>query len=195
MYAGIFAEHGHELTVDEWQAAIGTQGGYDPAARLSSLTGRSFTTEQLYEVARPRFIEHFDPTPLPGVVDRIGEALDLGLRLAVATSSPGERTSEHLASAGLGEAFEHVVGRFDVPAVKPAPFLYEEACRRLDVDPSEALAIEDSMHGVTSAKDAGLWCIAVPHDLTRSMDLSRADLIVDSLAEVTLAELVERVAG
>jgi beta-phosphoglucomutase-like phosphatase (HAD superfamily) len=56
------------------------------------------------------------------------------------------------------------------------------------------VALEDSSHGVRAAKTAGLWCVAVPHDLTRDSDLSAADLVVDSLAEVSLDDL-RRLAG
>ena len=54
------------------------------------------------------------------------------------------------------------------------------------------MAIEDSPHGVTAAKAAGLWCIAVPHEITESLDLSHADLRLQSLADTTLGDVLER---
>jgi len=77
-------------------------------------------------------------------------------------------------------------------AAKPAPDLYLEACAGLGVDPREAVAVEDSPNGIAAAKAAGLRCVAVPNELTRQLDLDRADLVVDSLAEVTLAEALRR---
>jgi len=50
--------------------------------------------------------------------------------------------------------------------------------------------VEDSAHGVTAAKDAGLLCVAVPHSLTESLDLSAADLRLGSLADCSLQAAV-----
>ncbi|MDZ4826853.1 MAG: HAD-IA family hydrolase, partial [Actinomycetota bacterium] len=71
---------------------------------------------------------------------------------------------------------------------KPAPDLYLEACAALGVDPRDALAVEDSPNGIAAAKAAGLRCIAVPHAITVQLDLSAADLIVPSLADISLSD-------
>ena len=60
--------------------------------------------------------------------------------------------------------------------------IYLRACQDLGVDPSEALALEDSASGVAAAKAAGLTCIAVPQ--FAETDVSAADRIIDSLEEL-----------
>jgi beta-phosphoglucomutase-like phosphatase (HAD superfamily) len=62
----------------------------------------------------------------------------------------------------------------------------------LGVTAAEAFAIEDSPNGVTAAKQAGLRCVAIPNTITASLDLSRADVVLGSLSEVTLAQLLTR---
>ena len=62
----------------------------------------------------------------------------------------------------------------------------------LGVSASEALAIEDSPNGVVAAKSAGMRCVAIPNTITASLDLSQADLILRSLSELTLPELLHR---
>jgi beta-phosphoglucomutase-like phosphatase (HAD superfamily) len=54
------------------------------------------------------------------------------------------------------------------------------------------VAIEDSPNGITAAKAAGLWCVAVPHAITRTLDLSAADLVIDTLEGVGLDRLLAR---
>lgn len=82
-------------------------------------------------------------------------------------------------------------GGFDVivsgeeARAKPAPDLYLLACARLDVEPSTAVALEDSPTGVRAAQAAGLTCIGVPSD--RRHPLGEADHVVASLLD-----LVER---
>ena len=49
---------------------------------------------------------------------------------------------------------------------------------------------EDSRNGVLAAKEAGMFCVAVPNRITEGMDFSDADLVVSSLADVDLAALM-----
>ena len=51
----------------------------------------------------------------------------------------------------------------EVPAGKPAPDVYLEACRRIGIDPTRSLAIEDSTNGARSAKAAGMTVVLVPN--------------------------------
>jgi beta-phosphoglucomutase-like phosphatase (HAD superfamily) len=62
----------------------------------------------------------------------------------------------------------------------------------LGVAPNEALALEDSPNGIAAAKDAGLWVVAVPNELTAAGDLTRADCRVSTCAELSLTELLQR---
>jgi beta-phosphoglucomutase-like phosphatase (HAD superfamily) len=63
----------------------------------------------------------------------------------------------------------------------------------LGVAPGDAIAFEDSAHGVRAAKDAGLFCIAVPNRVTRYLEFPDADLIMASLDERPLSELLREV--
>ena len=62
----------------------------------------------------------------------------------------------------------------------------------LGVRPEEAVAIEDSPNGITSAKGAGLYCVVVPNQMTRDLDLDHADLRLESLADMPLPQVMER---
>jgi HAD superfamily hydrolase (TIGR01509 family) len=131
---------------------------------------------------------------LPGVLDWLDEAERLGLHLAIASSSPSSWVLEHLDAYGLTHRFAHVVCCEDGIERKPAPDCYRVACERLAVEPRAALAVEDSANGVAAAKAAGLWCVAVPNELTRRLDLAAADVQVASLGDITLAEVRARLA-
>ncbi|MGH3672517.1 MAG: HAD family hydrolase, partial [Pseudonocardiaceae bacterium] len=96
-----------------------------------------------------------------------------------------------LHSAGLAQRFEVSVSTEEVAAGKPSPVVYQTVVARLGVDPSQAVAIEDSSNGLRSAATAGLGVLAVPTAAFPPSEdaLALADLIVDSLDEITL-ELV-----
>ena len=82
--------------------------------------------------------------------------------------------------------------RDDVSRAKPAPDLYIAVLDCLGVGAPEAIAIEDSPNGVIAAKRAGLRCVAIPNTITAGLDLSHADVLLHSLSEVTLSELLQR---
>jgi len=128
------------------------------------------------------------------VRDYVADAKRMGLLLAVASSSSRAWVLGHLERLGLGAQWDAVRTRDDVARTKPAPDLYLAAVEALCVDPTEAVAFEDSVNGIAAAKAAGLLCVAVPNALTAGMDLSQADVKLDSLAETPLAELLARLA-
>jgi HAD superfamily hydrolase (TIGR01509 family) len=123
----------------------------------------------------------------PGVVDLIDEARQHGLPLAVASNSSREHVDGYLKYLDLHEKFEFICGRTDDTPPKPAPDLYLAVLKRLNLNGDEAVAFEDSATGITAARAAGLWCVAVPNESTREQDFAPAHLHLESLAGQTLA--------
>ena len=191
----LWADHGHELTVEMWARSIGTNSAdaFDAIAELNARAGTDYTEDGLTPRLRPRIDELIAAeSVLPGVLDWVEEAEDMGLGIGVASSSSRRWVIGHLERLGHGERFPVVSCFDDVQVHKPAPDAYLEACRRLGVDPAGALAVEDSVHGVTAAKSAGMWCVAVPTSMTRHLDFSAADLVLESLAWSSLRDVISR---
>ena len=80
-----------------------------------------------------------------------------------------------------------------IPA-KPDPTSFRHAVEQLGGAPALSVAVEDSEHGVTAAVEAGLFTVAVPHDLTSHMDLTTAHLQLTSLEELSLEDAIRRAA-
>jgi HAD superfamily hydrolase (TIGR01509 family) len=127
---------------------------------------------------------------LPGVREYIAEAKRLGLYLGVASSSSREWVVGHLTDLGLQPYFDCIKCRDDVPQVKPDPALYQAVVETFALRPDQAIALEDSPNGVAAAKRAGLYCVAVPNPLTRQLSLAHADLLLNSLADLSLEQLL-----
>lgn len=192
----IYHEHGSSLPLSLWVSTIGTHAsehGFDPVRFLENQIGQqSGDGDALWAQHKERSTELIAMQPvLPGVEAWIGEARRLGIRLAVASSSPRAWVHGHLCRLGLLQQFDAIRTSEDVSRTKPAPDLFLAALEALGVEPSEAVVIEDSPNGVTAAKRAGIFAIAVPNDLTRQLDLSRADLTVSSLADFSLSQLMD----
>jgi HAD superfamily hydrolase (TIGR01509 family) len=122
--------------------------------------------------------------PMPGVPEAIALFGRLGLRLAIASSSP-ERLIDAVC-ARLKLDIDIRCSALDEPRGKPAPDVYLAAARRLRLTPARCLAVEDSPAGVVAAKEAGMTCVAVPDPLlTGDPRYRRADLVLPSLTELT----------
>jgi HAD superfamily hydrolase (TIGR01509 family) len=130
---------------------------------------------------------------LPGVEVYLHEAKQLGMQLGVASSSSSEWVKGHLKQLGLIEYFDTIKCADDVQRAKPDPELYRAALSALNSLPGNGLALEDSPNGVLAAKRAGMRCVAIPNTMTASLDFDHADLRVASMAEMPLADLLERV--
>lgn len=125
---------------------------------------------------------------LPGVHDAI--AALAGAPVAVATSATRELARVRLAAAGIG--ITQVVTFDDVERGKPHPDPFLLAAQRLGVDPADCVVCEDAPSGVAAAKAAGCAVIAVTTS-TPASELTAADLVVASLADVTFTVVDGRV--
>jgi HAD superfamily hydrolase (TIGR01509 family) len=190
----LFEDHGaRPPTIDEWAAEIGTVRGLDLPGLLLERAGQPVDLDEADVWRRGhRDLLLAEQQARPGVEDWLRDAEAAGLRIGIASSSEADWVLPLLERIGLHSRFEHVVNAGGPLRPKPAPDVYVEACRRLAVDPGHALALEDSPHGIAAAKAAGLRCVAVPHELTETLDLSAADLRLTSLAACTLAEALAR---
>lgn len=191
----IYEEHGCSLPLSEWAIALGTTTSiFDACQYLEEQVGRPVDRAALRERRQQRKLElTLLQAALPGVLDYIADAQRLGLRLAVASSSSRGWVADHLLRLGIYDAFVCLACSDDVARVKPEPELYLAAMKCLGVGAEEAVALEDSPNGITAAKRAGLFCVAVPNALTGQLSIEHADLQLASLADLPLAELLEEV--
>ena len=138
------------------------------------------------EVVRRMRRRYEEELPLfPGAADAV-RRLAGGFRLGLASSSNRPLIDAVLAAMGLDDAFEATVSSEEVPRGKPAPDVFLEAARRLDVPPENAAAIEDSGNGIRAAHAAGMRTIAIPNRRYPPPDeaLALADLVLPSLDEL-----------
>ena len=189
----VFESHGVRLERGTWDLSIGRHSkDFDIYKHLADLTGQHIEQEVVRPKMRRRYLERIDENPvLPGVEDYLASAKDMGLRLAVASSSSPGWAVGHLEQRSLLHYFEFVLSHGDVTNGKPDPELYTMSLTRLGVRPQNAFAIEDSVNGLTAAKAAGLQCVVVPNPMTRGMDFGLADICLDALSDLPLKCLLE----
>lgn len=105
-------------------------------------------------------------------------------RLALASSSHKKEIVAILRSHNLDIYFDMIIGGDMVELKKPDPEIYLKVLQELDISPHECIAFEDSEHGLNSAKNAGMYGVAIPNKFTTDHNFSRADLILNSLDDM-----------
>jgi HAD superfamily hydrolase (TIGR01509 family) len=190
-----FAAHGHTLSVEAWSTIVGINDDTDDRwwgqlCEACGIVGFDRADYDAAYLAQPR--EGRDDLPaLPGVRELVAELGAAGIPMAVASSSSRAWLDRHLVRLDLADAFGALIGADLVGGVgKPAPDVYLRACADLGAEPVRSVAIEDSAHGVSAAKAAGMAAVAVPSRITIHNDLAAADLVVGSLADLDLGRLV-----
>jgi HAD superfamily hydrolase (TIGR01509 family) len=132
---------------------------------------------------------------LPGVRSLLEDAATRGLQIGLASNSEHTWVEPHLDRLDLRRFFAFIACRGDVPSPKPEPDLYRRVLTQFGRRGTEAVAFEDSQTGVLAAKRANLWVVAAPGPSTLHHDFSLADLVVPSLAEVSVDALAARFGG
>lgn len=108
------------------------------------------------------FIEKEGVELKAGIKELLSYLKENGIKTAIATSSPIERTEKYLAAVGLTGAFDRLISGYMVKKGKPEPDIYELAAREIGLTSQECLAIEDSPSGLLSASRAGCYPVMVP---------------------------------
>jgi beta-phosphoglucomutase len=133
----------------------------------------------------------------PGVVELVKELMDRGVLMAVASGALRHEIDAFMASLGLNGVFHAIVAADEVKKSKPDPETYLLAIERLRqvqgwkrLDVMNCIAIEDTRAGIQSAKSAGLPVIAVTNSFS-APELSEADKVIESLSELSFAEMVK----
>ncbi len=189
-----FSVHGHELTVEAWATIVGLGDDDDERAwqmlvAAMGIEGFEMATFSATYAEQDRSSRDRLPL-LPGVEVLVDSLTAAGVPLGIASSSSRDWLDRHTGRLGLAARFGAVIGADLVGNVgKPAPDVYLRACADLGADPGRSVALEDSAHGVTAAKAAGMRAVAVPSRITRHNDFAHADLVVPSLDDVTVADL------
>lgn len=158
--------------------------------RLAALVGEPVNEQAILADRLTRYNELCAGLPArPGIQQWMSDAHAMGLKLGVATNDDTHRTPGHLRRLGLDRYLDTVVVLEPGLARKPAPDLYQRALKILELDPAGVVAVEDSSHGIEAAHRAGMKVIAYPTPTVSAFtDLSAADLLVESAADISLAQ-------
>lgn len=123
---------------------------------------------------------------MPGSVESVIRLHEAGYRLAIGTSLDRVYLESVLLKLAITEIFEVVVTGDEILKGKPDPETYLVVTEKLNLSPSQCVVLEDARTGVEAAKSSGAFCIAIENKNAEPQDLSAADLVMNSLDELTI---------
>jgi HAD superfamily hydrolase (TIGR01509 family) len=124
--------------------------------------------------------------PLPGLFHALDLCESYGLQRIIASSSPRKDILATLDILGVTDRFSFIVSGDMVINGKPDPEIFIKTAATAGKPPSSFVVLEDTGHGVNAAKGAGMIAVAVPNRFTVHQDFSRADLVLNSLTELSI---------
>lgn len=195
-WSQIYREHGTALALADWLEGVGTWYAFDPYVDLEQKLGRPIDRDAVKAQVKDLHESQINDLNLrEGAHHLMHDAMQRGLKLAVASSSSRKWVTGHLARYDLMPHFDAIKCRDDVGPgrSKPHPDLYLEVLRALDIAPREAIAFEDSLNGLRASKAAGIYVVAVANSITQHLPLHEADRLVHSFEEISLDELLASV--
>lgn len=191
----IYREYNCDLPFEKWTACVGgTDQDFDPHVYLESLLGQTLSSEELKErFSRRLTVLVEELSILPGVEHYVSEARRLGLKVGLASNSSRRWVHGHLQRLGLYDQFDVIKCKDEVSNPKPDPDLYLAVLDELNIPAEQAIAFEDSPHGVMAARRAGIFCVAVPTAITKLLPLDHASMRLTSLADIPLESLLAQI--
>ncbi|MBI5094797.1 MAG: HAD family phosphatase [Candidatus Hydrogenedentes bacterium] len=182
-----------DVTEDEFLPFVGT-GAIRYVEGPAQLHGVTIDTPKAVAVRQENFaalMKSRGPSIIfPGVLDLMrAAAADPDWKLAVATSSPRDNSMATMETTQIPlDLFDAYITGDTISHKKPHPEIYLAAAAALNLAPGRCVAVEDAVTGVSAAKAAGMKCIAVTNSFPES-ELGHADLVVKSVAQLTLGKL------
>jgi len=159
---------------------------------ITQLFGRKLPDEQTERIAQYKEQRYRDLIAgklrlLDGAGELVKELKANNFLLAIGTSAPKANLDFMLQHIPIHDYFDAYVTCEDVTNSKPAPDTFLKAAEKLSLSPARCVVVEDAVAGVQAAKAGGMAVIAVT--TTRAgTELTAADVIVDSLAELNASD-------
>ncbi len=185
----VFGERGVNYTEEDYRRNTGKRSD----SIIKNILGREIAQGEIATIIREkdetfRQLTRQNIRPFPGVLKLITSLKEHGFKIAIASSAPMENIQLVTQSLKIHNRFDAIISGWEVTKGKPDPQTFLLAAEKLGVEAEDCIVIEDAISGVTASKRANMRCIAVTNTTSRE-ELREADLIIDTLEEITIDDL------
>lgn len=188
----LLEEDGRTFTEAEFEALCA--GCANPQMCMNLFPERSIAEHLAFadrkEARFRQLATHLDP--IPGVTRLLDYAEQHGIGMVVVTNAPRANADHMLAALGLNERLARVVVAEELPHAKPHPLPYLTGLEKLKAQAHVGLAFEDSIPGLTAAKAAGIFTVALATSQSaEALTAAGADLVIDDYNDPRLWARIE----
>ncbi|NLC48390.1 MAG: HAD family phosphatase [Tenericutes bacterium] len=180
-------EYGYNVPFDTAVECVGKRKDYTKS-KLKEVLGENFDADKFRELNVMFMNEDVNKNGLrvkKGLTELLEFLYEKNIKIAIASSSSNKEIEKRLKEANISlKYFDSIIGGYLVSKPKPDPEIYLKSCEILNVNPKNALALEDSEYGVISASKAGMKVILIP-------DIKLPSKEIQNLAYKTLNNLLE----
>ena len=120
----------------------------------------------------------------PGIVEFLSKSRLNNKKLYIVTANMVDKTERILKAIKLDNYFDGIISARDVQRGKPYPFVYLEACRQVNKNPSEVVVFEDSPNGLISSFGAGCFTVMIEDMTPYSEDMNYVDGVIESFSNL-----------
>ncbi len=188
-----YKSHDIDLTLQQYSQCLGTSlHSFNPYTHLKTHYNLPIDLEEFKQSVQKKHTNMMIKESVrPGILKLLETAKSKKLKIGLASSSERAWIDKFVKLHGIEDYFECYCTADTVSKVKPDPELYLQALKKLGVEPSEAIAIEDSPNGARAAVAAGIPTVVIKNDITKLLPFSEGHHTIDSLANYELDALIE----
>ncbi len=185
----VFGKRGVNYTEEDYRRNTGKRND----GIIKSVLGEKIAQNEIITIAREkdetfRQLISQNIRPFPGVLKLITSLKEHKFKIAIASSAPMENIQLITQSLKIHNCFDAIVSGWETTKGKPDPQIFLLAAQKLGVKAKDCIVIEDAVVGVAASKRAKICCIAVTNTNPEE-SLREADLIIDTLEEITIDDL------
>lgn len=176
--------HGLDITEEQFQATFGRTNHDIFSALYPTIPPEDYPALAEEKESAFRDVITADFPEMDGASQVIADLHEAGAVLAIGSSGPPENLAVLLEKLPGGRYFAAVTSGGEITRGKPHPEVFLKTAVKMGLAPAKCVVVEDAVAGVRAGKGAGCPVIALTGTARREQ-LSEADLIVDSLRELT----------
>ncbi len=185
-YNTVFEKYGHTIDPEEYWIEFtskgkGAQGEID-RYELEGLDAGVIREKKF--IVYSKFCQNGAIKFFPSAMKLVRQAKSSGYKLVIASGSRNADIRTILDSNDLRNTFDLIMGKESAPREKPAPDIFIEAAKKIGIDPSELIVLEDAEKGLEASRGAGIPCVIIRNKLNLNIDFTGADFICENLDEV-----------
>lgn len=168
-------KYGYEIDMDFGLSSIGMNAN-DYRKLVCEKFGADYPFDLISKDSREMRMSYFRKNGMkikPGLKELLAYLRDMGIKIALASSSTKETIDEYNHLAGLDDTFDYIIAGNMVEHSKPNPEIFLKVIEHFKIAKEDTLILEDSRNGILAAHNAGIAVICIPDLVQHGQEITK----------------------